>query len=106
MDRDILILSEDGFVHVMPLDRRRNIGWNNFKVAAHDVGYDPSGDIIAISALDGGSWFYSISLARWSYQRDHDTEVWSGLFTPDANHFVSIDKTGFATIRSSLTLFD
>jgi len=105
-DRDIFILSEDGFVHLVPLDARRSVAWRDFQVEAHRIAYAPDGDVITISARDGGSWFYSIARARWSYQRDHDIEVRSGLFSPDGTRFISIDRNGLIVTRNSSTLFD
>ena len=104
--RDILVLSEDGFVHMVPLDADRNGAWRDLQLRAHDLAYSPDGDIVTVSALDGGSWFYSIPEARWSYQRDHNTEVWSGRFSPNGKHFVSIDRDGSVVVRNRVDLFD
>jgi WD40 repeat protein len=105
-NRELLLLSEDGFVHVIPLDARRRVAWRDFQVEAHDIAYTPGGDGIAISAADGGSWFYSIQHARWFYHRDHDAAVRSGRFTPDGTRFVSIDESGIIVSQDAATVLE
>jgi WD40 repeat protein len=104
-NRDLLVQSEDGFVRLIPLAARRSVSWQDFHVEAHDIAYDPSGDVLAISAVDGGSWFYSIRRDTWSYQQDHMTELMHGRFSPNGAHFVSIDRTGGVVIRDTFTVF-
>ena len=104
--RDMLIQSEDGVVRLNALDGRRRATWQDFQVEAHDIAYDPTGDIIAISAVDGGSWFYSIRRASWVYLQDHMTELSYGHFSPDGSQFVSIDEAGAIVTRDASTIFD
>jgi len=99
-DQDILVSSEDDYVHLIELDSRRRLPWQDFKVAAHDIAYDPSGDIIAISARDGGNWFYSISKSTWSYHQDHEIELRAGQFSPRGTQFFSIDRDGMIIMRN------
>jgi WD40 repeat protein len=103
-NRDIFSLTEDGFVHVTALKSSRDIKWNRLPIAAHDISYDPTGNTLAISALDGGSWFYSVERAQWSYLIDHAAPTFWGSFTPDGSQFVTIDKTGLAVIRDSSSI--
>jgi WD40 repeat protein len=105
-DRDVLVLSEDGSVELAPLDARRRAQWQSFRVKAHDIGYAPDGETIAISALDGGSWFYTMPDALWLYELDHDAEVWSGQFSPSGSHFVSIDRDGLVVSRPMPLIYE
>jgi eukaryotic-like serine/threonine-protein kinase len=104
--RDMVVHSEDGFVRLISLDNRRGVPWQDLKVDARDIAYSPNGDIIAISAVDGGSWFYSRPRGLWSYHRDHMGTVRYGRFAPDGARFVSMDQTGTIVVRDSSTIFD
>jgi WD40 repeat protein len=98
--RDVLVYSEDGNVELAPLYGPPRASWRTMRVEAHDVAYSSDGEIVAISALDGGSWFYSMKHASWTYKADHSAEVWSGQFSPDGSHFASVDKDGFVVLRA------
>lgn len=104
--RDMLVHSEDGFVHLIPLDDRRTVPWRRFQVETRDITYSPDGEIIAISAADGGSWFYSMQRGSWSYEREHLATVRYGRFSPDGTRFVSVDQTGAIIVRHTSTIFD
>jgi WD40 repeat protein len=104
--RDMLVQSENGFVDLVSLDARRSSQWQHFQVDARDIAYDRDGDVLAISAIDGGSWFYSMQRNVWSYQQDHMTELCYGRFSPDGSRFVSIDRDGTIVVRDSSTLFN
>jgi len=99
LDRDILVSSQAGFVHLFPLDARRKVRWQSLKVRAKDVTYSPRGNAIAISAFNGGLWFYSFEHASWSYQYDHHSQVRSGRFSPDDASFMSADHDGVVIER-------
>lgn len=104
-DRDILVQSEDGVVRMNPLDHLRRASWQDFPIEAHDIAYDPTGDIVAISAASGGSWFYSMRRASWVYLQDHMTELVYGHFSPDGSRFVSSDGAGLVVVRETSTIF-
>jgi serine/threonine protein kinase/WD40 repeat protein len=99
LDRDMLINSEDGFVRLVPLDTRRSPRWTSMQVRARDVRYSPTGDLIAITSREGGTWFYSMQDDSWRYFHDHPTTLVSGQFSPDGSKFVSIDQDGTVVTR-------
>jgi WD40 repeat protein len=104
LDRDMVAVSEEGFVRAIPLDGRRLIPWQTFKVKAEDITYAPDGERIAISARGGGTWFYSLPGASWRYQHDHQSELVSGRFLVDGEHFVSVDQGGLVIITALVAL--
>jgi WD40 repeat protein len=97
--RDLLVYSESGAAHLLALDDRRAAPWTAFPVRAKDVSYAPDGELIAISTMDGGVWFYAMRSAAWLYAHDHHTEVWVGRFSPDGTTFISIDRGGTVVAR-------
>jgi WD40 repeat protein len=105
-NRDVLVYSEDGTIHISPLDNRRVVGWKKLRVEAHDISYSPDGEIVSISGLDGGSWFYSMQHSSWSYTHDHEAEVWSGQCSPDGSYFVSADRNGIVIGRHFPTMVE
>jgi WD40 repeat protein len=67
-NRDMLIQSEDGLVRLIPLAARRSVSWQDFHVEAHDIAYDASGDVLAISGSTAvpGSIRYDATRGRIS----------------------------------------
>jgi WD40 repeat protein len=105
LDRDMLINSEDGFVELIALDARRSARWASMQVRARDVRYSPSGDLIAITTREAGTWFYSMLDGTWRYVHDHPTALCCGQFSPDGSRFVSIDQDGTVVTRDIVATF-
>jgi WD40 repeat protein len=103
--RDMLVNSEDGFVHLITLGAGRSAPWTAMQVRAHDVRYSPDGELIAITTHEGGTWFYSMPDRLWRYVHDHPTELCSGQFSPDGSTFVSIDQDGTVVARDVRATF-
>jgi WD40 repeat protein len=99
LDRDMLVNSEDGLVYLVSLDARRSAGWASMPVRSREVKYSPDGERIAITTLEGGTWFYSMPDGAWRYVHDHPTPLCSGQFSPDGSTFVSIDEDGTVVAR-------
>jgi WD40 repeat protein len=104
--RDMLVHSETGFVHLVPLGPVGRARWRDFQVEARDITYSPDGEIVAISSVDGGAWFYSMTRSSWAYHADHIGTLRYGRFTPDGARFVSMDQTGTIIVRDSSSIFD
>jgi WD40 repeat protein len=105
LNRDMLINSEDGLVQLTPLDTRRSVRWASMQVRARDVRYSPSGELIAITTREAGTWFYSMPDDTWRYVQDHPTALAYGQFSPDGSRFVSIDQYGTVVIRDIVATF-
>jgi hypothetical protein len=73
--------------------------WTSLKARAQEFVYSPSGNAIAVSAFDGGLWFYNFNRASWSYERVHHSQVRSGRFSPDGQTFISASRDGSVVLK-------
>ncbi|HEU4730133.1 MAG TPA: WD40 repeat domain-containing protein [Kofleriaceae bacterium] len=103
-NRDLLIQSEDDFVHSVALPNSLQMSWE-LAVDAHDLSYSSDGELLSVASNDGGLWFYSRRRNSWSYSHDHEAPVWSGQFSPDGSLFVSADHEGTVVLRRTDSLF-
>jgi WD40 repeat protein len=81
------------------LDDRRTVRWQTITVAVRDVAYASDGETMAVVCGDGGIWLYATRTDTWAYALDHDTDVFTGAFSPDGERFASVDKRGRVVIR-------
>jgi WD40 repeat protein len=104
LNRDLLVASEAGHgefghVEIVTLEVQRAFHWRTVAAAVRDVAYTPDGEMIGFVCADGGAWLYSISRDIWAYTRDHNTDTFTGRFSPDGRRFVSSDRRGVVVVR-------
>jgi WD40 repeat protein len=104
MNRDLLIAREAGhaqFGHVqlVALDLERGVPWHDVTAAVRDVAYAPDGATMGFVCADGGTWLYAVRNDTWAYARDHDTDVFTGRFSPDGSMFATTDRRGVVVVR-------
>jgi WD40 repeat protein len=105
MDRDLLIAWEAGHtqfgrVQLVALGVQRAVRWHDVAAAVRDVAYAPDGATIGFVCADGGTWLYGVRGDTWAYARDHDTDVFTGKFSPDGSLFATTDRRGLVVVRN------
>jgi WD40 repeat protein len=105
LDRDLLIAREAGhtqFGHVqlVALGMQRAVPWHDVAASVRDVAYAPDGETIGFVCADGGTWLYAVRGDTWAYTRDHDTDVFTGKFSPDGSLFATTDRRGVVVVRN------
>jgi eukaryotic-like serine/threonine-protein kinase len=105
LDREILVNSADGRVHVLPLGGSSRFSWSELVGRALDMTYVPDGNTIAIAMLDGGTWLFHVPDASWRYVRDHAAEQRRPQFSPDGKWLVTTDAGGTIVLRDVVATF-
>jgi WD40 repeat protein len=103
-DRDLLVAWEAGHtqfghVQIIALGMQRAFPWHQVAAAVRDVAYAPDGETIGFVCADGGTWLYAVHGDTWAYSHDHDTDVFTGRFSPDGKLFASSDRRGVVVVR-------
>jgi WD40 repeat protein len=86
-------------VQVVALGTQRTFRWRTVTAAVRDVAYAPDGETIGFVCADGGTWLYSTPGDLWAYTRDHNTDTFTGRFSPDGRWFASSDRRGIVVVR-------
>ncbi|TMQ03050.1 MAG: hypothetical protein E6J91_48610 [Deltaproteobacteria bacterium] len=103
-DRDLLVAWEAGHtqfgqVQIIALGMQRPLPWHQVAAAVRDVAYAPDGETIGLVTADGGTWLYAVHGDTWAYSHDHDTDVFTGRFSPDGKLFATSDRRGVVVVR-------
>lgn len=88
------IASDDGRAYMRTGSGAIPPGWFDVLLPARSVRFSPNGDLLAVTCNDGGVWYYSILSNDWTFTQPHQTDVFSGRFSPDGKYFVSSDGAG------------
>jgi eukaryotic-like serine/threonine-protein kinase len=105
LDREFLVSSADGRVHVLPIGGMSRFSWSDLVGRALDIAYAPDGNTVAIAMLDGGTWLFHVPDASWRYVRDHAADQRRPQFSPDGKSLVTTDAGGTIVLRDVVATF-
>jgi WD40 repeat protein len=101
----VAVASEDGHVHLRTMpEGASSPPWQTVAVPARSVAFSPDGRLLAITCTDGAVWYYSFASGCWTVTWPHQTDVFSGRFSPDGRYFVSSDGSGTVVLHDVVRL--
>ena len=91
------VVSDAGFVHLMPVPATRGdvhgdfAHWRRLAIPARSTRFSPDGSILAITTSDGGVCFYTVHDRSWHYVAFPGIDIFGGRFSADGRRYVTSD---------------